>query len=73
MVSHWFPCVVWMVSCRFTCVCLMTGWDVLEGRSGGTWPPGEFLAPLSWKRHSSARTGMRMPEHSEKVNKSNLD
>lgn len=48
----------------------MPGWDVLEGRSGDTWLPGEFLAPLSWRRHSSARTGMRTPEQSEEVNES---
>lgn len=67
IVSHWFPCVLLIVSCRFTCVWLMTGWDVLEGRSGGTWLPGEFLAPLSWKRHSNAQIGKKRPGHSEKV------
>lgn len=72
IVSHWSSCILWMMSCRFTCAWAVTGWDVLWGRSGGTWLPGEFLAPSSWRRHSSARTGMRRPEHSEEVNKSNL-
>ena len=67
MVSHWFPCDLWMMSCCFTCVWVMTGWDVQEGRIGGTWLPGEFLAPLSWRHHSSAQTGRRMPGHSEDV------
>lgn len=70
MVSHWFPCFLWMMSFRFTCVWVMPGWDVLEGRSDDTWLQGEFLAPSSWRRHSSARNEMKMPEHSEEVNKS---
>lgn len=48
----------------------MPGWDVREGRNGDTWLPGEFLAPSSWRRRSSARTGMRKPEQSGGVNKS---
>lgn len=68
MVSHWFPRLVWMMSCPFTCMWLTTGWDVLEGRSGGTWLPDEFPAPLFWRRRNSVRTGMTKPERSEGVN-----
>lgn len=69
-VSHWFLCMLWMMSCRFTCVWLMPRRDVLGGRSGDTWLPGEFLAPSSWRRRSSGRTGRRRPERSGGVNKS---
>lgn len=69
-VSHWFPRFLLMLSCRFTCVWMMPGWDARECRSGDTWLPGEFLAPSSWRRRSSARNGMRMPAHSKEVSKS---
>lgn len=70
-VSHWLPCVMQM-SCRFTYAWVMTGRDALEGRSGGTWLPAGFLAPLSWRHHSSARTAKKMPGHSEEVKKLHL-
>lgn len=70
MVSHWFQSFLWMLSCPFTCVWMMPGWDAQECRSGGTWLPGEFLAPSSSRHRSSARNGMRMPAHSEEVHKS---
>lgn len=47
MVSHWFPRFVLMLSCRFTWVWMMPGWDAQECRNGDTWLPGEFLAPSS--------------------------
>lgn len=69
MVSHWLGSFLPMLSCRLTCVWMMPGWDARGRRSGGTWLPGEFLAPLSWRHRSSAQNGMRMPVHSEEGNK----
>lgn len=48
----------------------MAGRDVLEGRSGGTLLPDEFLAPLSLRHRSSDRIGKMMPGHSERVDQS---
>lgn len=48
----------------------MPGWDAQKGKSGDTWLPGGFLAPSSWRHHSSARNVMRMLARSEEVNKS---
>lgn len=35
-----------------------------EGRTRGTWLPGEFLAPSSWRRRSSVRIWTRTPGRS---------
>lgn len=67
MVSHWFGSFLPMLSCCLTCVWMTPGWDARQRRSGGTWLPGEFPAPLSWRHRSSAQNGMRMPVHSEEV------
>lgn len=69
-VSHWSLRMPGMMSCRFTCVRLMPRPGVPQGRSGGTWLPGEFLAPSSWRRRSSGRTGRTRPERSGGGNKS---
>lgn len=69
-VSHWFGSFPPTLSCRLTCVWMMPGWDAREWRSGGTWLPGEFLAPSSWRHRSSGQNGMRTPVHSGGVNKS---
>lgn len=69
-VSHWFVCTRRTTSRRFTCVWLMLRRGAPVGRNGDTWLPGEFLAPSSWRRRSSGRTGRKRPKRSEGVNKS---
>lgn len=69
-VSHWFVCMLRTMSRRFTCACLMLRRGAPVGRNGDTWLPAEFLAPSSWRRRSSGRTGRKRPKQSEGVKKS---